>query len=283
MRKKSCGHRLPHASDWSLKQPGKTHFPQVTAITGTMDISDGERLWPQLSLQSASWPEKQFSLCRRWNGRRDLQKTLELSFSTLGLQPLTARTNLLLPEARGGDSEGVPEHAQSERHHSATLADGSSSSDTSCLPLPQLKWGAIKKQQQRIWSLSSGLWVPKPACQRQALAVRGERDTVQGRRLLCFLVLWLIERVGKTWWTLPPEEKQAPILTSLCQNLREIDLAFPSCLVVYWFGKAASSTDPGSGICMHSSMGNELLSDRFISLLPMPPLFAHGNTLSQHP
>lgn len=197
MKKESCGHSLKVPSCITLQSETarKTHLPQV-AITGTMDVSDGEGLWPQLSLQTASWPVKQLSPCRRRNGRRDLQKDSESSFSTFAVQPLPAGTNLLLPEARGGDSVRVLEQAQSERHHSTSLAEGSSSSDTPCPPLAQLKWGGVKKQW-RIWSLSSGLGVSKPACQTQTLAVREGRDIVQGRRPLSFLVLWLIEWVNK--------------------------------------------------------------------------------------
>lgn len=56
-----------------------------------MDIRDGEGLWPSLHLQISAWSVKQFSCWRRLNGRRDLQKTLNPSLSTLGGQPLGNR------------------------------------------------------------------------------------------------------------------------------------------------------------------------------------------------
>lgn len=80
MKMKSCGHSLKAPSYITLKfeTAKKTHLPQVAVIAGTMGTSEQ-------------------------NGRKDLQKTLESSFSTLGVQPL-------LPEAGGGDSVWAPDH-----------------------------------------------------------------------------------------------------------------------------------------------------------------------------
>lgn len=45
--------------------------------------------------------------------------------------------------------------AQSVRHLSTSVAEGSSSSDSSCSSLAQMKWGAIKKKQWIFVSLNS--------------------------------------------------------------------------------------------------------------------------------
>lgn len=78
-------------------------------------------------------------LVREVEWQEGLENALEPSFSALGVWYLPARMNLLLPEAWPGDSVQVPEHAQSERHRSTSLAEGTSSLDSSCSPLAQLK------------------------------------------------------------------------------------------------------------------------------------------------
>lgn len=94
-------------------------------------------------------------MCRGWNGRRHMQK-IGILWHTLRAQPLPGGTSSRPPEAEGGDSVLVclPVHAQSVRHHSTSVAEGSSSSHASCFSLAQMKWGAIKKKQWSIWSLS---------------------------------------------------------------------------------------------------------------------------------
>lgn len=102
MKKESCGHSLKVPSCITLQSETarKTHLPQV-AITGTMDISDGKGLWPQLSLQTASWPVKQLSPCRRWNGRMDLQKDSGVIFQHFGSTALASRDKLVAAWGQG--------------------------------------------------------------------------------------------------------------------------------------------------------------------------------------
>lgn len=234
MKKESCGHSLSVPSCILLKSETAktTHMPQVAVITGTWGIKWHRRLatiaipteyfLASKTIFHVLEVECQEGHAEDWHLLTHIESTA-----------LARRGELVPGWGWWQHFYYLPVHAQSARHHSTSVAEGSSSSDTSCSSLAQMKWVTIKKKKWSIWSFSSdealNLSLPEAG-------MGSER-----RKIFCPREKTAVFASSVAYWTGRKNMLDFPFWGKICfpfQNLREIDfvVSLLLCCALGWEG-----------------------------------------------